>query len=142
VEECTDVYEVVEINVYYNYVAFSSSLTHGRDLSQFWVVDSACSINLISFRSDFVSLDPPSSSSRVGDVGVDVMESGKVQIAIPLVPSEAVNHTIHASYTHDPSSRPAQRIGRLLSVGWMQLHSGCEFIPPLDSEVGMLLVPT
>jgi hypothetical protein len=45
-------------------------------------------------------------------------------------------------YTPDLSSRFAQRIGRLLSVSWMQSHNGCEFIFPTDSDTDLLVVPT
>jgi hypothetical protein len=45
-------------------------------------------------------------------------------------------------YTFDMSSRSAHRIGRLLSVTWMQTHSGCEFIFPSDYDTGLLVVPT
>jgi hypothetical protein len=44
-EDCTDEYDDSEVSVTFNSVAFSSSLTPGRDVSQFWVVDLACSIN-------------------------------------------------------------------------------------------------
>jgi hypothetical protein len=81
-EECTDEYDDTEVSVPSSYVAFSSSLAHGRDLSQFWVVDSACSINLTAFRSDFVTSTPPSAPSRVGGVGVDVKGSGTLRISI------------------------------------------------------------
>jgi hypothetical protein len=72
IEDCTDEYHDTEVSVPFNSVAFSSSLTPGRDLSQFSVVDSACSINLTAFRSDFVTFTPPSAPSRVGGAGVDV----------------------------------------------------------------------
>jgi hypothetical protein len=45
-EDCIDEYDNTEVSVPFTSVAFSSSLTPSRDLSQFWVVDSACSINL------------------------------------------------------------------------------------------------
>jgi hypothetical protein len=79
-EECTDEYDDNEVSVPFNSVAFSSSLAVGRNLSQFWVVDSACSINLTAFQSDFVRFTPPSAPSRVGGVGVDVKGSGSVRI--------------------------------------------------------------
>jgi hypothetical protein len=40
-EECTDAHDDTEVSVPFSSVAFSSSLTPGRNLSQFWVVDSA-----------------------------------------------------------------------------------------------------
>jgi hypothetical protein len=40
------------------------------------------------------------------------------------------------------SSCFARRIGRLLSVSWMQSHSGCEFIFPTNSDSGLLVVST
>jgi hypothetical protein len=40
-EECTNEYDDTEVSVPFSSVAFSSSLAPGRDLSQFWVVDSA-----------------------------------------------------------------------------------------------------
>jgi hypothetical protein len=48
-EDCTYEYDDTEVSVPFSSVAFSSSLTPGRDLSQFWVVYSACSINLTAF---------------------------------------------------------------------------------------------
>jgi hypothetical protein len=61
-------------------VALTSSLTPGRDVLQFSVVDSASSINLIAFRDEIVSFESSSGSSRVGGVGIDVMGSGTVYI--------------------------------------------------------------
>jgi hypothetical protein len=58
-EECTE-YDDTEVSVPFSSVAFSSSVTPGRNLSQFWVVDSACSINLTAFKGDFVRFTPPS----------------------------------------------------------------------------------
>jgi hypothetical protein len=58
-EDCTYEYDDTEVSVPLSYVAFSSSLTLSRDLSQFWVVDSACSISLTAFRSDFATFTPP-----------------------------------------------------------------------------------
>jgi hypothetical protein len=129
-EECTDVYDDIEVGVPFSSVAFSSSLTHGRNLSQFWVVDSACSINITAFKGDFVRFTPPSAPSRVGGVGVYVKGSGSARISARLASGRLIHRTIHALYTHDLSSRSAQRIGRLFSVSWMQTHSGCEFIFP------------
>jgi hypothetical protein len=50
-EDCTDEYVDTEVSVPFSSVAFSSSIAHGRDLSQHWVVDFACSIKLTAFRS-------------------------------------------------------------------------------------------
>jgi hypothetical protein len=123
-------------------IASSSSLALRRDLSQFRVVDSACSINLTAFRSDFVTLAPPSAPSRVGGVGVDVQGSVSVRISIRLASCQTTHRTIHAMYIPDLSSRSAQHIGRLLSVNWMQSHNGCEFLFPIDSDNGLFVVPT
>jgi hypothetical protein len=123
-------------------VAFSSSLTSCRNLSQFWVVDSDCSINLTAFRDDFVKFTPPSAPSRMGGVGVDVKGIGSVRIHVRLASGHLIHRTVYALYTPDLSSRSAQRIGRLLSVNSMQTHSGCEFIFPTNSDTGQLLVPT
>jgi hypothetical protein len=65
-EECTDEYDDTEVSVPFSSLALSSSLAHGRDLSQFWVVDSACSVNSTAFRSDFVTFASPSAPSRWG----------------------------------------------------------------------------
>jgi hypothetical protein len=58
-EDCTYEHDDTEVSVPFSSVAFSSSLTPGRDLSQFWVVDSTCSINLTAFRGDFATFTPP-----------------------------------------------------------------------------------
>jgi hypothetical protein len=115
-EECRDEYDDTEVSVPFSSVAFSSSLTSGRNLSQLWVVDSACSINLTAFKSDFVRFTYPSAPSRVGGVGVVVKGSGSVRISVRLASGRLIHRTIHALYTLDLSSRSAQRIGRLLSV--------------------------
>jgi hypothetical protein len=130
------------VSVPFSFVAFSPSLTHGRDLSQFWVVDSACSISLTAFRSDFATFTMPSAPSRVGWVGVDVKGSGTVRISIRLASGHIIHRAIHALYTPDISSRHAQRIRRLRSVSWMQSHNGCEFLFPTDSDTGLLVWPT
>jgi hypothetical protein len=44
-EECPYKFDDTEVSVPFTSVAFSSSIVPGRDLSHFWVVDSACSIN-------------------------------------------------------------------------------------------------
>jgi hypothetical protein len=120
---------------------FSSSLAHGHDLSQFWVIDSACSINLTAFRSDFVTFDPPCAPSRVGGVGVHVKGSGTARISILLAFGQSINRIVHALYTRDTSYGSAHRVGRLLGVSWMQTQSGCEVVFPIDYGSGLLLVP-
>jgi hypothetical protein len=138
--ECTDEYDHTEVGTTFCDIAFSASTP--RDVTfTHWVVHSACSINLNAFRSDFVIFDPPSGTSRVGGVSVDVLGSGNVEIAIPLVSGQIRRRKVHALYTHDLSARFAQRIGRPLSVSWMQSHSGCEFLLPTDTYVGLLLAP-
>jgi hypothetical protein len=141
-EDCAVVCDDDAVSVPFSSVAFSSSLTPGRNLSQFLVVDSACSINLTAFRDDFVEFTHPSAPSRVGGVGVDVKGSGLVRISVRLASGQLIHRSVHALYTPDLSSRSAQRIGRFLSVSWMQTHSGCEFIFPSNSDTGLLLVPT
>jgi hypothetical protein len=126
--DCTDEYDDTEVGTTFCSVALSASTPPGRDLSNLMVIDSACSINLTAFRSDFVSFDPPSGTSRVGGVGVDVLRSGNVEISIPLVSGQTIRRTFHALYTPDLSARSAQRIGRLLSVSSMHFHNGCEFL--------------
>jgi hypothetical protein len=83
-EECTDEFDDLKVSVPFTSVAFSSSIAPGHDLSQFWVADSACSINLSAFRCDFVTFDPPSTPSRIGGVGIDVHGSGTLRISIML----------------------------------------------------------
>jgi hypothetical protein len=141
-EERTDEYDDTEVSVPFSSVDFSSFLTPGRNLSQFWVVDSACSINLTTFKGDFVRFTPPSAPSRVGGVGADVKGSGSVRISVTLASGRLIHRTIHALYTPDLSSRSAHRIGRLFSVSRMQTHNGCEFIFPSDSNTGLLVTPT
>jgi hypothetical protein len=71
-EECIDEYDDNEVSVPFSFIAFSSSLAPGRGLSQSWMVDSASSINLTTFRGDFATFDPPFVTSRVGGVGIYV----------------------------------------------------------------------
>jgi hypothetical protein len=118
------------------------SVPDSDNLSQFLLIDFACSINLTAFRGDFTAFALPSAPSRVGGVGVDVKGSGSVRISVRLASAQLTHRTIHALYTPDLSSRSAQRIGRLLSVSWMQSHSGCEFLFPTDSDTGLMVVPT
>jgi hypothetical protein len=141
-EDCTDEYDDTEVSVPFSHVGFSSSITPGRDFLQHWVIDSAYSINLTAFRSDFSTFTPPSTRSRVGGVGVDVRGSGSVRMSIRLVYGHVIHNTIHALYTPDLSSRSTQRIGRLLSVNWLQSHCGCEFVFPTYSDTCLLVVPT
>jgi hypothetical protein len=63
-EDCTDEYDDTEVSAPLSFVAFSSSLTPGRDLSHFRVVYSAYSINSTAFRGDFVTFTPLRSLSR------------------------------------------------------------------------------
>jgi hypothetical protein len=130
-EKCTDDYDDTRVSVPVSSVAFSSSLALGRDLPQFWVIDSAHSINLIAFQGDFVTFSPPSVPSRVGGVGVDVKGSGTIRITIPLALGQSIHRTNHALYTPGMTSCSTQHIGRLLNVSWMQTHCGCEFVFPL-----------
>jgi hypothetical protein len=103
-EECTNEYDDTEVSVPFTSVAFSSSIARSRDLSQFWVVYSACSINLIAFRHDLlVTFDPPPTPFRVGGVGVDVQGSCIVRLSILLVSSQIFRHTVHALCTRDLS---------------------------------------
>jgi hypothetical protein len=141
-EDCTDEYDDTEVSVPFSYVAFSSSITTGRYLSHYWVIDSACSIKFTAFRSDFSTFTPSSTRSRVGGVGVDVKGSGSVRMSIRLACGHVIQRTIHALYTPDLSSRSTQRIGRLLSVSWLQSHYRCEFVFSTDSDNGLLVVPT
>jgi hypothetical protein len=140
-EDCTYEYDD-EVSVPFSSVALSASLTPSRDLSQFSVVNSACSINLTAYRSDFATFAPSSAPSRVGGVGVDMKGSCSVRISLRLAFGQTIHRTSHALYTPDLSSRSALRIGRLLSVSWMHSHSGCESIFPIDFDNGLLVVPT
>jgi hypothetical protein len=65
-----------------------------------------------------------------------------VWISVRLAFGKLTHRTVHALYTPKMSSRSAQRIGRLLSVNWMQSHSGCKFIFPTGSDTSLLVVPT
>jgi hypothetical protein len=135
-------YDDIEASIPFSTFAFSSSLARGLDLSQIRVVDSACSINLTAFRSDFVTFAPSSAPSRVGGVSFDVKGSGTVRISIQLASSQAIHRMIHALYTPDLQSRSGQHIGRLLSVSWMQSNIGCEFFFLGDSDTCLIMVPT
>jgi hypothetical protein len=141
-EECTDELDDYVVSVPFTPVAFSSSIAPGRDLSQFWVVGSACSINLTAFRHDFVTFDQPDTPSRVGGVVVDVKGSGTVRLSIMLASSHIIHRIVHALYTPCLYSCSAKCIGRVLSVRCMQSHSGCEFISLTDSDTAPIMVPT
>jgi hypothetical protein len=78
----------------------------------------------------------------VGGVGVDVKGSGSVRISVRLASGQTIHRTVHALYTPDLSCRSAQRIRGLLSISWMQSHSGCEFLFPTDFDTCLLVVPT
>jgi hypothetical protein len=97
VEECTDEYDGNDLSFPFKSIAFSSSLAPSRDLSQFWVTNSACSINLTSFRNEFVTFDPPLGTSRVAFVGVDVKDYG-TYIIIPMVSGQFIRRKFHALY--------------------------------------------
>jgi hypothetical protein len=140
-EECTDVYDGTHVSISFSSVAFSSSLTTGRDLSAFWVVDSAYSINITVFLGDFITFEPPSGSSRIGSVGVNVHGIGTVGLTISLVFGQIIHRTIHAMCTPDLSSRSAHRIKRLLIVSWMQSYCGHECLFSTDFDLGLLVVP-
>jgi hypothetical protein len=58
-EDCADDCDDDEVSVPFSFVAFYSSFTPGRNLSQFSVVDSACSINLTAFRDDLLKVHTP-----------------------------------------------------------------------------------
>jgi hypothetical protein len=100
-EDCTGENDDTEVSVPFISIAFSLSITLGRDLSQHWVVDSACSINLTAFRGDISTFTPPSTRSRAGRVGVDVKGSGSVRMSIRLACGQVIHRTIHALYTPD-----------------------------------------
>jgi hypothetical protein len=104
--------------------------------------NSACSINMTVSRDYFDTFTPFFAPSRVYGVGVDVKGSGSVRISVRLAYGKMIHRTVHELYTLDMSSRSAQRICRLLSVSWMQSHSGCEFLFPTHSDIGLLVVPT
>jgi hypothetical protein len=106
-------------------------------MSQVWVVDSACSVNLTAFRREFTTFASSSDSSRVGGVGVDVMGRGIFYLATPLCSAQVY---VALCMPFRPGS--ALRIGRLFSVSWMQSHIGREFIFPTAFSVGLLVVPT
>jgi hypothetical protein len=114
-----DEYDDTEVGTSFASVAFTSATAPVADLSDYWVVDSTCSVNLTSFRSDFSEFHPSTRHSTVGGVGVTVQGSGIVRIPICLISGRTVFRRVHALYTPDLSSRSAQRISRLLSVSWM-----------------------
>jgi hypothetical protein len=47
-EESTEEFNDIEVSLPFTSVAFSSSIAPGRDLSQFWVVNSSCLVNRFS----------------------------------------------------------------------------------------------
>jgi hypothetical protein len=137
-----DEYDDTEVSTSFASVAFASSASSVVDLSDYFIVDSACSVNLTAFRSDFSEFHPSSRRNTVGGVGVIVQGSGTVRIPMCLVSGQTVFRRVHALYTPDFSSRSAYHISRLLSVSWMRKHSGCEFSFPTNTDSGILLVTT
>jgi hypothetical protein len=65
-----------------------------------------------------------------------------MRISIRLTYGHTIHRTVHAMYTADLSSRSAERIERLLNVGWVQSHCGCDFFFPTVSDTGLRVVPT
>jgi hypothetical protein len=118
-------------------VAFTSSHAYLADLSGYSLVDSTCSVNLTSFRSDFTDFWSRSRLSTIGGVGVTVKGSGIVRAHIFIVSGQTLFRLVHALCTLDLTSRSAHHIGRLLSVSWMHKHSGCEFLFPTDFDSGI-----
>jgi hypothetical protein len=53
-------------------------------LSDYWDVDSACSINLSTHCDDFLSFTASNTNSEVGGVGVSIHDNGIARIRIPL----------------------------------------------------------
>jgi hypothetical protein len=76
-----------------------------------------------------------------GTTSAHAKGSGSVRISVRLASGQLIHRTVYALYTPDLSPRSAQRIGRLLSVIWMQTHSGCEFVFPSNSDTGLLWYP-
>jgi hypothetical protein len=67
-----DEYDDTKVGTSFASVAFASATAHVTDLSDYWVVDSACSVSLTSFRSDFSECHSSSRRSTVDGVGVTV----------------------------------------------------------------------
>jgi hypothetical protein len=110
-EECTDEYDDSEVSVPSTSVAFSASISPGHDLSRLWV-DSGRSISLkIAFRHDFVAFDPPSTSSRVGGVGVDVKDSGTIR---PSSWRQAISSTTQFMY-YTPLTSPLALLSTMVA---------------------------
>jgi hypothetical protein len=111
-------------------------------LSQCWVVDSACSINLSAHRTDFITFQPSTDHSTVGGVGVAIKGSGTVRIKIQLQSGSIITRDLFTLFTPALIARSSQGISILLSVSWMQKHCGCEFSFPPATDIGLLIVPT
>jgi hypothetical protein len=137
-----DEYDDTAVSVSFTSIAFTSLASSIADMSDYWVVDSACSVNLTAFRSDFYEFNPSSRHSTVGGVGVSVKGIGFVRVPICLVSGQTDVRHVRALNTHGLSSRSAQKISRLQSVSWMPKHSGCELSFPTNSDNGMMLITT
>jgi hypothetical protein len=83
-----DEYDDTAVSVYFTSVAFTSRAS--SFMSDYLVVDSACSVNMIAFRSDFFEFNPSSRHSTVVGVGVSVKGSGLVRVPICLVSGQTV----------------------------------------------------
>jgi hypothetical protein len=106
------------------------------------VVDYACSVNLTAFPSDFASFDPPSTTSRVGGWGVDVLGNGKVEIAITLVYGQIYIEV----FTHCVPLTCWRALHNVLAASSVSTGGSptgvVNFFVPTDSDVCLLLVPT
>jgi hypothetical protein len=80
-----DEYDDIAVIVSFTFVAFASCASSVANLPEYLVVDSACSVNLTPFRSDFSDFHPSSRHSTVGGVGVFVMDSGIVRVTMRLL---------------------------------------------------------
>jgi hypothetical protein len=111
-------------------------------MSQCWVVDSACSINLSVHHSNSITFTTASDPSTVGGVGVIIQGSGIVRLHIQLQSRAVITRIIHTMFTPDLITRSSHGIMRLLSVSCLQRHCGCEISFPNDTDIGLLNVPT
>jgi hypothetical protein len=131
VKKFCDEYDDTEVSPTFSYAVFSWSFTQARDLSPLRGIDSACSIDLPRHSPDFVSLDPPPRTPRVGGVGVAIRGSDLLSHSCP-----ARSFTAISTRCTRLTCRLALHTG---SANFFVLI-GCKLTAVVDSSFSLILI--